>query len=97
MECEPTARALVLKVACPPPSVPVPRMVAPSLKVTVPLGVPAPGARALTVAVKVTDRPDVLGLSEEARRGGAAGMMHRLADRRRDAGCEGTRRRHRRR
>ena len=29
--------------------------VAPSLKVTVPLGVPAPGAIALTVAVRVTD------------------------------------------
>ena len=39
----------------------VPSMV----KVTVPVGVPAPGATALTVAVKVTVWPDSDGLTEE--------------------------------
>jgi hypothetical protein len=37
--------------------VPVPSMVVPSLKVTVPVGVPAPGDTALTLAVKVSDCP----------------------------------------
>jgi hypothetical protein len=55
IECDPTDSALVLNVAVPPLSVPVPIVVRPSLKVTLPLGVPAPGAVALTVAVKVTD------------------------------------------
>src|SRR5262249_59299478 len=61
----PRARAEVVNVALPPESVPVPNVVAPSLKVTVPVGVPAPGAVALTVAVKVTPWPDTEGLSEE--------------------------------
>ena len=52
----PAAREGVLKVATPLPfKVPVPRVVAPFLKVTVPLAVPAPGETALTVAVNVTD------------------------------------------
>ena len=38
-------------------SVPVPKVAAPSLKVTIPSGVPLPGATGLTVAVKVTDCP----------------------------------------
>ena len=41
----------------------MPSMVAPSLKVTVPVGVPAPE---LTVAVNVTDCPETEGLGEEA-------------------------------
>src|SRR5436305_1120518 len=45
--------------------VPVPRMVEPSLKVTVPVGVPAPGLFAVTVAVNVTACPDSDGLAEE--------------------------------
>src|SRR5206468_157306 len=45
--------------------VPVPRMVEPSLKVTVPVGVPAPGLFAVTVAVNVTACPDSEGLAEE--------------------------------
>ena len=45
---------------------PVPSVVAPSLNVTVPLGVPAPGDAALTVAVKVTDWPNTDGLNEDA-------------------------------
>ena len=36
-------------------SVPVPMLVAPSKKSTVPVGVPLAGATAVTVAVKVTD------------------------------------------
>src|SRR5436190_15322611 len=52
--------------AWPEPSrVPVPRMLGPSLKVTVPVGVPAPALRAFTVAVKVTDCPDTDWLCEE--------------------------------
>ena len=66
IECDATLRALVLKVAWPALSVPVPKVAAPSLKVTVPVGVPLPGAEALTVAVKVTDWPETEGLAEEA-------------------------------
>ena len=50
----------------PPERVLVANDVAPSLKVTVPVGVPEPGALALTVAVKVTDWPKTEGLDEEA-------------------------------
>jgi hypothetical protein len=39
-------------------------MVEPSMKVTVPVGVPEPGALAVTVAVKVTDWPKTEGLGE---------------------------------
>ena len=45
----------VVKVAVPALNVPVPNVLAPSLNVTVPVGVPAPGAVAATMAVKVTD------------------------------------------
>jgi hypothetical protein len=38
----------------------------PSLKVTVPVGVPVPGDVALTVAVIVTDWPNTEGFAEEA-------------------------------
>jgi hypothetical protein len=55
IEWDPTASELVLKVAVPPVSVPVPMLTAPSLNVTLPLGVPVAGATAATVAVKVTD------------------------------------------
>ena len=48
----PDDNELVLKVATPAPSVPVPRTVAPSLKLTVPVGVPVLED---TIAVKVTD------------------------------------------
>jgi hypothetical protein len=62
MECEPAARMEVVNVATPPLSVPVPSVVTPSRNVTVPVGVPpAP----LTVAVNVTDRPIVEGLTDE--------------------------------
>ena len=56
---------LVVKVATPPLSVPVPSVVEPSLNVTVPVGVPAPGDVAVTVAVNVTDWPNTDGLTDE--------------------------------
>ena len=46
-------------------SVPLPIVVAPSLNFTVPLGVPAPGATGLTVAVKVTAWPNTEGFVDE--------------------------------
>jgi hypothetical protein len=56
----------VLKVATPPaPTVPVPSVVAPSMNVTEPDGLPAPGATGDTVAVKVTDWPNTDGLADE--------------------------------
>jgi len=57
---------LVTNVAWPEAfRVPVPRVLGPSLKVTVPVGVPAPLVLAFTVAVKVTGCPDTDGLIEE--------------------------------
>src|SRR5207244_3956235 len=47
--------------------VPVSRVLRPSLKVTVPVGVPAPGLFAFTVAVKVTACLDTEWRSEEVR------------------------------
>ena len=61
----PMAREEIAKVAAPPLSVPVPSVVLPSLKVTLPVGVPLPGATAVTVAVNVTDCPKTEGLAEE--------------------------------
>lgn len=62
IECPPIARAVVVSVAAPPDNVPVPRVLAPSLKVTVPVAVPDPGATAATVAVNVNDCPELDGL-----------------------------------
>ena len=57
---------MVTIVALPvPSSVPVPTVVAPSLNVTVPVGIPAPGDVAVTVAVRVTDWPKTVGFAEE--------------------------------
>jgi hypothetical protein len=50
----------------PEAKVPVPRVVTPSLNVTVPVDVPDPGAIATTVAVNVTDVPDDDGLEDDA-------------------------------
>jgi len=61
IECEPTASVVVVSAAVPPESVPVPIFAAPSLNVTVPVAVPAPGATAATVAVNVTDCPELDG------------------------------------
>jgi hypothetical protein len=43
-------------------------VVAPSWKETVPVGVPAPGGVAATVAVKLTDWPNTDGFNEEVTR-----------------------------
>ena len=61
--CVPSVSAEVVNVATPAESAPVPITVAPSLKLTVPLGVPA---ALVTVAVNVTACPTLLGLSDEA-------------------------------
>jgi len=45
----------------------MPRVLGPSLKVTVPLGVPAPALFAVTVAVKVTGCPNTDGWTEDVR------------------------------
>ena len=59
------ARDEIAKVATPPLNVPVPSVVPPSLKVTLPVGVPLPGAAAVTVAVKVTDWPKTEGFADD--------------------------------
>lgn len=60
--CVPLASDEVLNVALPPLRVPVPSMSVPSLKVTVPVGVPPVEE---TVAVKVTAVPKVDGFKDE--------------------------------
>jgi hypothetical protein len=63
--CEPTESDDVMNVAAPPaPTVPVPKVVAPSKNVTVPVIVPA--VAELTVAVNVTLAPVVDGLRDDA-------------------------------
>ena len=67
MACVPTLRLLVVTVAVPPESVPV-RVPPPPpamTKVTVPVGVPAPGETGATVAVMETGCPNVDGSGEE--------------------------------
>src|SRR2546427_565056 len=54
-------------VAWPELRVTVARVVAPSLKAIVPVGVPVPGDNAVTVAVKVTVCPVTDGLAEDMR------------------------------
>jgi len=58
-----TERVEMEKVATPADSVPVPRVAAPSMNVTVPVGVPPED---VTVAVKVTNWLKVEGLASEA-------------------------------
>src|SRR5262249_38741785 len=68
MAWSPATAKLIVNVALPPAStVAVPRMAAPSRTVTVRVGVPAPGATAATVAVKVTAWPGAAGFSDDAR------------------------------
>jgi hypothetical protein len=57
-------KVAVARVAWPAASVPVPRLVAPSMNVTVPVGLLGP--LPVTVAVKVTVCPDTDGLAEDA-------------------------------
>ncbi len=67
MLCVATLRALDVKLAFPALTGTVASGVVPSLKVTLPLGLPAPGAPTLTVAVNVTACPNTDGLAEELR------------------------------
>src|SRR5579864_1836630 len=63
MEWEPLPSVEMANVVMPAPlRAPVPNNVAPSKKSTVPVGVPDPP---VTVAVKVTDWPNTLGLIDE--------------------------------
>jgi hypothetical protein len=61
----PTVSVDVVNVALPADKVAVPRVVAPSRNVTVPVGVPEAGATAVTVAVNVTACPGDDGFSDE--------------------------------
>ncbi len=67
IECVPTLRVLVLNVATPEElgAMSQPMLVVPSKGVTVPVGIPAQGAAAMTVAVRVTGCPRALGLASE--------------------------------
>jgi hypothetical protein len=65
IEWLPTPSDEIMNWACPLLSVPLPRVAVPSLKVTVPVGVPAVGLTGDTIAVKVTDWPYTEGLGEE--------------------------------
>ena len=68
MLSEPTGSAVVAYVATPEEeSVPVPSVVVPSMKVTVPPGVPVLPDAPVTVAVKVTLVPAVMVLAEAVR------------------------------
>src|SRR5512144_2738060 len=68
MAWPPAAAKLVVNVAVPPgPTATVPRTTLPSWNVTVPVGVPDPGATAATLAVKVTAWPVTAGLTDDPR------------------------------
>ena len=65
IECDPTTRPAVVRVAVPPANVTgAPRFPAPSLNCTVPVGVPEPDD---TVALNVTDSPNTDGLEPAVR------------------------------
>ena len=63
IECEPTDKPAIVNVAAPPLTVPVPKTVAPSINVTVPVDAGRPPG-VITVALNVTDCPKTLGLTE---------------------------------
>jgi hypothetical protein len=63
--CVPLFRFEIARLARPAFREPVPTLLVPSLKVTVPVGVAVPGALAATVAVKVTAWLCAEGLREE--------------------------------
>ena len=65
MEWEPAKSDDVVNVAWPETRLLVASGVVPSLKVTVPVGVPLPGETAPTVAVNVTELLTTEGLSDE--------------------------------
>ena len=52
------------------------------MNVTVPVGVPAPGAAAVTVAVNVTDCPNIDGFVEDVSAVVVAAWLHRPGERR---------------
>jgi hypothetical protein len=64
---DPTLNVDVVSDATPPLSVPEPSVVAPSKKLTVPVGVPAPGATTATVAVRVLACPKTDGSGLEVK------------------------------
>ena len=57
----------------------MPRLVAPSRKVTVPVGVPVPGATTATVAVKVTGLAEGRRVGAAGEGGGGGGALDHLA------------------
>ena len=65
--CDPTVNTLVVHAAVPFASATLEHnaLLFSSVKETVPVGVPEPGARAETVAVKVTAEPTADGFSED--------------------------------
>jgi len=65
IEWLPTDNDAITRLADPPASFAVPIVVPPSWKVTLPVGVPAPGATGLTVATRVTDWPNLDGFGDE--------------------------------
>jgi hypothetical protein len=65
--CDPTLNDDVVNDAAPPASVEVPRGVAPSKKLTVPVGVPAPGVTTAIVAVRVLACPKTDGSGLEVK------------------------------
>jgi hypothetical protein len=65
IEWVPTLSELMLNVPCPELRPTLPSVVAPSLNVTVPVGVPVPGADAVTVAVKLTVWPNTEGSGDQ--------------------------------
>src|SRR6266567_1290433 len=68
MVCEPTESEEMLSLAAllPDKVTGAPKLEPSTLNCTVPVGVPAPGATALTVFVKITAWPNTEGLVEEA-------------------------------
>ena len=70
----------MIKVATPPESVGEPSTVEPSMKLTVPVAVPPPGAAGLTMAVKVTDWPKTDGVRRRNDRGGRSIPVDGQAD-----------------
>ena len=61
----PNGRLDVVSVAVPPATMPDPIEVVPSKKVTLPVGVPAPGKTGTTAAVRVTACPNTDGFRLE--------------------------------
>ena len=66
MEWLATDRLEMANLATPPDRVTVFNTVVPSLNVMAPVGVPAPGALGVTVAVKVTDCPQTAEIDVDA-------------------------------